>query len=107
MNAEKADPSDHENIDTVSDVTAACKTAVDILNDLLCFDMLESGILELHKQQVAVLPFLVDNIKLFATQARGEGVDLSVSAGSLDLDSNSPAVTFLLAGSWVARYITT
>ena len=91
-------------LDTLSDVTAACKTAVDILNDLLSFDMLESGILELHKQQVAVLPFLVDNIKLFSTQARGEGVDLSVSAGSLDLASNSPAASFLLADSWVARY---
>ena len=87
----------------MSDVTAACKTAVDILNDLLCFDMLESGILELHKQEIAVLPFLLDNIKLFATQAKGIGVDLTVSAGSIDLNTKNNGIAFLLAGSWVAR----
>lgn len=103
MILEKADPSDLDELDTVSDVTAACKTAVDILNDLLCFDMLESGILELHKQEIAVLPFLYENIKLFSTQARGNGVELTVSAGSLDLDEHSTGVSFMLTGSWVAR----
>jgi hypothetical protein len=39
--------------DTLIDVKQACGTAVDILNDLLCFDKLESGILELHKHKVS------------------------------------------------------
>jgi signal transduction histidine kinase len=90
-------------MDTVSDVTAACKTAVEILNDLLCFDMLESGILELHKQEIAVLPFLYDNIQLFSTQARGIGVDLTVAAGTIDLEGHSAGIALLLADSWVAR----
>ena len=100
---DETDPEDADRLDTVSDVTAACKTAVDILDDLLCFDMLESGILELHKQEIAVLPFLYDNIKLFSTQAKGIGVELTVTAGSLDLDANNSDIAYLLAGSWVAR----
>jgi signal transduction histidine kinase len=99
---EKTDPSDLDKMDTFSDVTAACKKAVEILNDLLCFDMLESGILELHKQEIAVLPFLY-NIQLFSTQARGIGVDLTVAAGTIDIGSHSPGIALLLADSWVAR----
>lgn len=101
---DNADPLNADKMDTIADVTSACKTAVDILNDLLCFDMMESGILELHKQEVAVLPFLYDNIKLFSSQARGNGVDLAVSAGSIDVAMNHSNVACLYAGSWVARY---
>jgi protein involved in sex pheromone biosynthesis len=41
-----------DRYDTLCDVSQACRTAVDILNDLLCFDKLESGILEVHKHEV-------------------------------------------------------
>lgn len=66
--------------------------------------MLESGILELHKQEIAVLPFLYDNIQLFSTQARGIGVDLTVAPGTIDLEGHSAGIALLLADSWVARY---
>jgi hypothetical protein len=36
----------------LDDVNSACRIALDILNDLLCFDKLESGILVLHKEEV-------------------------------------------------------
>ena len=65
--------------------------------------MLESGILKLHKQEVAILPFLQDNLRLFQTQAKVIGVDLTVTAGNLELDSANRDIKYLLEGSWVAR----
>ena len=41
-------PKDIETYDTLRDVNLSCQTALDILNDLLSFDKLESGILQLY-----------------------------------------------------------
>jgi signal transduction histidine kinase len=66
------------------DVKSACRTAVEILNDLLCFDKLESGILELHKHEVPVYTFFSDCVDMFASQAKECGVELTVTSGELE-----------------------
>ena len=48
----------------------SCMAAVDILNDLLCYEKLESGILELHKEYIVIQPFLRDCVSMFSVQAR-------------------------------------
>ena len=60
--------------ETLLDVQSACRIAVEILNDLLCFDKLESGILELHKQDIAVTPFIASCVRMFASQAKEDGI---------------------------------
>lgn len=117
MLLDETDPNDTERLDTLSDVTSACKTAVDILNDLLCFDMMESGILELHKQDITVFTFLYDNIKLFATQAKGNGVELTVSAEAFEAEQmTSSSCSGVGVGinpnhfnynSWILKYVIT
>ena len=59
-------PQDTNRNEILSDVNVACRTTVDILNDLLCFDKLESGILEVHKLEVPVLSFLADCVGMFS-----------------------------------------
>ena len=97
---------DLDHYETLMDVQSACGTAVEILNDLLCFDKLESGILELHKHQVSTVSFVTDCVNMFAAQAREGGVNISCTAGrggegeqyvmgststsTSDLDSGSP-----------------
>jgi signal transduction histidine kinase/CheY-like chemotaxis protein len=66
-----------EHRETLLDVQTACRIAVEILNDLLCFDKLESGILELHKHEVPVNSFISDCVNMFGSQAREAGVTLS------------------------------
>jgi Histidine kinase-, DNA gyrase B-, and HSP90-like ATPase len=66
------------------DVKSACRTAVEILNDLLCFDKLESGILELHKHEVPVYTFFSDCVDMFASQAKECGVELTVTSGEME-----------------------
>lgn len=65
--------------DTIRDVSLSCKAAVSILNDLLCHDSLESGRLELHKETVAVLPFLLECLSPFSAESQERGVKLSFS----------------------------
>eukprot|EP00596_Hydrurales_sp_CCMP1899_P008433 CAMPEP_0119051260 /NCGR_PEP_ID=MMETSP1177-20130426/72933_1 /TAXON_ID=2985 /ORGANISM="Ochromonas sp, Strain CCMP1899" /LENGTH=620 /DNA_ID=CAMNT_0007030401 /DNA_START=1058 /DNA_END=2920 /DNA_ORIENTATION=- len=71
-------PKDTERHDTLVDVKQACGIAVDILNDLLCFDKLESGILELHKHQVPVIPFIKDCVSMFSGQAKDAGIQCNI-----------------------------
>ena len=73
------DPKDADRREILEDVNVACKTTLDILNDLLCFDKMESGILVVHKHDVPVLSFISDCVSMFSAQAREGGVTISFS----------------------------
>ena len=64
------DDKDLEHCETLLDVQSACRIAVEILNDLLCFDKLESGILEMHKHDVPAITFIEDCVKLDLSRDR-------------------------------------
>ena len=80
---------DSERIEILADVNTACRTTLDILNDLLCFDKMESGILEVHKHEVPVVSFLSDCVSIFAAQAREGCVAMSIITGSVDDDDQT------------------
>jgi signal transduction histidine kinase/CheY-like chemotaxis protein len=80
------DPKDIERYDTLCDVNMSCTAAVDILNDLLCYEKLESGILELHKEEIVVAAYLKDRISMFSAQARECGVTISTVTDAADRD---------------------
>ena len=82
-------PKDVERYDTLCDVNISCMAAVDILNDLLCYEKLDSGILVLHKEDVIVVPFINECISMFSVQARECGVAMIFSPGVLvdDVDT--------------------
>jgi signal transduction histidine kinase/CheY-like chemotaxis protein len=76
---------DSDHCETLLDVQSACRTAVEILNDLLCFDKLDSGILEVHKHEVPVIPFIADCVNMFASQAREAGVTIKNVTNHVEL----------------------
>jgi signal transduction histidine kinase len=75
---------DMERYDTLFDVNRSCEAAIDILNDLLCFEKIESGILELHKEEITVQPYLSDCLSMFKVQARECGVTMDIDTGVSD-----------------------
>jgi signal transduction histidine kinase len=79
------DDNDSDHRDTLLCIKSACRTAVEILNDLLCFDKLESGILVVHKHDVSVIPFIADCVDMFASQAREAGVTIKNITKHLEL----------------------
>ena len=80
---------DSERIEILADVNTACRTTLDILNDLLCFDKMESGILEVHKHKVPAVSFLSDCVSIFAAQAREGCVAMSIITDSVDHDDQT------------------
>jgi signal transduction histidine kinase/CheY-like chemotaxis protein len=72
------DPKDRERYDTLCDVNLSCTAAVDILNDMLCYEKLQSGILGLNRENIVVLPFLSNCVSMFSAQARECGVTISI-----------------------------
>jgi signal transduction histidine kinase/CheY-like chemotaxis protein len=72
------EPKDAERLETLSDVNVSCVTAIDILNDLLCFEKIESGILQLHRTDEPILPFMEACVNMFSAQARECGVRLEL-----------------------------
>ena len=72
------DKRDAARYDTLCDVNMSCTAAVSILNDLLCYEKLESGKMELHKETVAIEPFLKNCLSLFAAQSNECGVTITL-----------------------------
>jgi CheY-like chemotaxis protein len=68
----------------------SCTAAVDILNDLLCYEKLESGILELHKESIVVDSFLKDFVLSFSVQARECGISVNTVTEVSHRDAEMP-----------------
>ena len=82
-------PKDAERYDTLCDVNLSCMVAVDILNDLLCYEKMESGILELHKENINVESFLNECIAMFAGQADECGVHMHVCTSPIEYNNDN------------------
>ena len=97
MKASK-DPRDVERYDTLCDVNMSCMAAVDILNDLLCHDKLDSGILQLHKENIIVGSLLNDSVAMFSAQAREGGITMTVvTDAGMDISTDVTAPMSLQA----------
>lgn len=57
-------------IEVVADITQACNIAVEILNDLLMYEKIEGGLLQLEKEEVEIGPFVAEVLKLFSMQVK-------------------------------------
>ena len=79
-------PEDLERKEILADVCVACRTTLDILNDLLCFDKMENGILVVHKHEVSPVTFISDCVNMFSAQAREGGVHISHCNNDIDKD---------------------
>ena len=51
---------------------------MDILNDLLSFEKLESGILILHRENISAMKFMKEGLVIFSPQAKEKGVILDL-----------------------------
>jgi signal transduction histidine kinase len=84
------DPRDVKLYENLCDVQLSCNTALDTLNDLLTFEKLDSGILDLHKEELGAAEFVTDCVRMFGAQAKAKKVTLEVKELSVDqhLDRN-------------------
>ena len=60
----------HSLLDTAIDTEKSCKTAVDILNDMLLYDKVVSGLMGLEKRLIAPLDLITKMLGPFYLQVR-------------------------------------
>ena len=73
------EPVEVERMETLVETQSACGAALDILNELLLFDKLESGALVLNKLTVPVPELVEDSIKMFSVQTREKSIELLIT----------------------------
>jgi signal transduction histidine kinase len=76
------DTKEQERLQTLIEISSATEVALDILNELLLYDKLEKGMLELNKQKVGASDIIHNAIKMFAVQIREKLICLEVDLGS-------------------------
>ena len=62
------DRANDRRLGTLKSVEDACDIAIDILNDLLLFDKIESGVMKLDISQIPVRLFVTETVKPFFLQ---------------------------------------
>ena len=73
------EPVELERRETLMETQSACGAALDILNELLSFDKLETGALVLNKLTVPVPELVEDSIKMFSVQTREKSLELVIT----------------------------
>jgi signal transduction histidine kinase len=74
----RSTPEDVVRYEYLCNVELSCTTALDTLNDLLAFEKLESGILDLHKEEINANGFIADCMQMFSSQATANKIALKV-----------------------------
>ena len=64
--------------DLIQDATGSCMIAIDILNDLLMYEKIDGGLLDLERAETKVWPFVEDVLKVFLIQVNVGAVKLFV-----------------------------
>jgi signal transduction histidine kinase len=75
-----------ELLATISAMNESTSVAVSILNDLLAYDKIESGLMVLERMSVQASQFIVKSIQLFRIQAIHKNVELNIT-NRLDEDN--------------------
>ena len=57
-----------KTIATVKTLESSCSVAIDVLNDLLLFDKIESSVMKLDISQIPVRSFVTETVKPFFIQ---------------------------------------
>jgi signal transduction histidine kinase len=70
------DASKESVVEIVADVSQACSIAVDIVNDLLMYEKIEGGLMQLEKEEVVVDGVVEEVLKLFAMQAKASNIEI-------------------------------
>ena len=80
---------DAESLDILRSLRESCSTAVEILNELLQFEKIESGLMILERESIYPLPFIVKACSPFLLQAQQKSIDLSILRGDLEAEATT------------------
>ena len=73
----------HESKHILKDVLSACRVALDLLNDSLLYDKLDSHNMTLNKSTVSVSEFIDESIEMFKIPIREKALHLTITTPDL------------------------
>ena len=79
-------------LDTVNEVNNCCEVALSIVNDLLTFDKLEEGKMNLELKETDVKQYLRETVRPFDIQARDKDISITFAVDGLDLECDQAKV---------------
>lgn len=59
-------------------MSGACEAAIEVLNDILCYDKIDSGTLELRKEYVNIISFISETSQIFRPTAQDKRIEFKV-----------------------------
>ena len=87
-------------IDTVDDISNSCQTALSILNDLLTFDKIDSGQMQLEFEETHPWSYINSAVKPFSVQARQNNIRFLVACDDIETGK-----TIILFGKIVILFV--
>lgn len=70
--------------DLLEDMQSSIRIAVEILNDLLLYEKIEAGLMQLEVDEQEAWPFVTDVLRIFRIQAKSKDIDFVWSEEGLD-----------------------
>jgi signal transduction histidine kinase len=90
---------DGQLLETLADVNLSCVAAVDILNDLLTFEKLEGGMMDLHKESISPDLLVRSSMQIFLLQAKSKDITLELVTSASPSGDSRLAETCSVEGS--------
>eukprot|EP00607_Mallomonas_marina_P010566 CAMPEP_0182422362 /NCGR_PEP_ID=MMETSP1167-20130531/8023_1 /TAXON_ID=2988 /ORGANISM="Mallomonas Sp, Strain CCMP3275" /LENGTH=685 /DNA_ID=CAMNT_0024600361 /DNA_START=527 /DNA_END=2584 /DNA_ORIENTATION=- len=72
------DMNKEENLSLIDELHSQCDMAVDILNDLMLYERLEEGIIDLNLKPLAIKQFIIKKMKALRPLCREKGIEMEV-----------------------------
>lgn len=70
--------SDIEQLSVLEDTSSACLAALDILNDLLLYDKLETESLKLNRQEFKVIDYFTTCLKIYKNEVKDKKINIKI-----------------------------
>lgn len=71
-------------LETVDDISSSCQTALSILNELLTFDKIDSGLMKMELEEMHPWLYLQGAVRPFSVQARQKNIQFSLSCEEVE-----------------------
>lgn len=72
----------------LQDTAAACTASIDVLNDLLLYDKLDSGSLNLKKQDVIVVDLVTSTVKIHTAQLSHKRIECKITTSESSIHNS-------------------
>ena len=84
----ESDATTEDTLSMITDIEASCDMAIQMLNELLDYEKLESGIMTLDKKEILAWPIVNDTVGMFQVQVCHIKINITTKPFDKDVKTN-------------------